>query len=185
MDTEASHTPFIRIIGEGPQREIAVRISSRNLADGEAFAREYLSDHPMRLEAGYTDEEVELMGAAFLLMAGSLPIFSYDLIRWTDETCMFDGAAAMREYGEKHLCMERAESPAEAARDRMTVRRRRRAAGDFGKEAQLGQAVLDATVQELGNAIFNNLDSDDVTDLATMLVDLIDHHRGFDESEAA
>ena len=151
MDTEASHTPFIRINGEGPQREIAVRISSRNLADGEAFAREYLSDHPMRWEAGYTDEEVELMGAAFLLIAGSLPIFSYDLIRWTDETCMFDGAAAVREYGETHLDM----SP--------------KAPGHHGKTTELARAIGRSSAKQLAKAIPDYMDGDDIKEFIAAL----------------
>lgn len=105
MSNETTN-PFIRCLGERDgYHEIAIRVSKRTIAEGEAFKREYLSDHPGCHEYGFGEKELDLLGAAFLATASSLPIFSYDLIRWTDETCMFDGGSAIREYAEQKLGM--------------------------------------------------------------------------------
>ncbi|OHD07576.1 hypothetical protein [Sphingopyxis sp. RIFCSPHIGHO2_12_FULL_65_19] len=108
MSKSDDNTPFIRGSIPKNEHEIVLTVSNECFVEGRKFKDRYLSDHPMRDE--YTETELNLLGAAFLRVAGALPIFSYDLIRWTTETCMFDGRSAVREYAERVIGMEYVET---------------------------------------------------------------------------
>jgi hypothetical protein len=117
MHDVATNKPFIRGIAPQKEHEIAITVTAEDFVEARKFRKKYLTNHPMC--GDFTEEEMELLSVVFLSVAGSLPIFSYDLIRWTTETCMFDGDAAVREYAENVLGME----PVEAAVDRGPGRR--------------------------------------------------------------
>jgi hypothetical protein len=95
---------FIRGLVPHKDHEISITVTDREFVDARKFRDQYLTHHHPMCE-DYTEEQLLLLSAAFLSIADRLPIFSYDLICWTDETCMFAGRAAVREFAEKKLGM--------------------------------------------------------------------------------
>lgn len=108
---------FIRGIAPQKEHEIAIKIFAGDFTEAREFKEEYLSAHPMYEE--YSENELDLLSAAFLKVAGNLPIFSDDLIRWIHDTGVFDDGAAVQENAENVLGME----PVEATVNRSPGRR--------------------------------------------------------------
>lgn len=107
MTTTDDDVAFIRGSIPKTEHEITITVSSECFAEGRRFKDRYILDHPSRSD--YTETELNLLGTAFLRVAGALPIFSYELIRWAAESSMFDGRTAVREYAEDVLGMEHVE----------------------------------------------------------------------------
>lgn len=104
MTTNDPAYPVIRPLSEAqPARdmEVALSINEWGIEKGSVY-REYLADHPGFYD--HPEEEMSLLFTAFVSVAGALPISSYDLVRWIDESGVFDGGAII-EYAENNLGM--------------------------------------------------------------------------------
>lgn len=137
--------------------EIAMRVSKRAIADAEEFKLAYLDNDRSRAE--YTEEELDLMSAAFLVTAGRLPIFSYDLIRWTVETRLFDGRAAIREYAEKELGMVDGTVPKPCGSRQSGATAH---SASVAKLEKLERAMSGATVEQAWVALTASFDGDEL-----------------------
>lgn len=110
-----------------PQRVgVVVPVGEWAQFDAKEFIAKYTSDHPRLSDVA--EDDLALMAAAFLTLAGSLPMYSDELVRWIAETngmCLGEGGNAIAEYAEKHLGMEPPEKPTGSRRGRRATRRGR------------------------------------------------------------
>ena len=85
----------------------------------------------------------------------------------------------VRRYAEQVLGMVRAEKPLTGAEVRVS------AVGFDDKIVQLEQAMAGADTNMVVNTLYAYFDGDDLMQITGGLQDMIEHNRGFDESEAA
>lgn len=89
--------------------EIVVSVE-HDVLTGKArqFREAYLDAHPNTDQS--TSEDLDLIAAAFVTLAGYLPISTYDLIKWIATSGMYDPNAIVR-FAEENLGMEGPDTP--------------------------------------------------------------------------
>lgn len=175
-------------LASSPQSgSVAITYDELEASNARRFITLYIDAGVPEYDGDLDGEEVpESILAAAIAFNRALQVLHFVpemTVQWLIDNVPGVHDETVRRYAEETLGMERAEDPVAAARDRMLARRT--AAGLRGKEAQLEQALSGAPEDFVVDALYARYDDGCLKDMLVRLQDLIDHNRGFDESEAA
>ncbi|MXP09616.1 hypothetical protein [Pseudoblastomonas halimionae] len=175
-------------LASSPQSgSVAITYDELEASNARRFITLYIDAGVPEYDSDLDEEEVpESLLAAAIAFNRALQVLHFVpemTIHWLIDNVPGVHDETVRRYAEETLGMERAEDPVEAARSRTMARRA--AAGQLGKEAQLEQALSGASEDCVVNALYARFDDVRLKEMLVRLQDLIDHNRGFDESEAA